>query len=69
MTCRLCPDFASNQTATKREADIDFIAGRLFFICQIAILHLCPSGHLCSVATFVSCLSLASVFAYLTYDV
>ena len=41
----------------KREADIDFIAGRLFcFIlsdCRIFIFL--SNGHLCSVATFVSC--------------
>ena len=47
VTCRLCPDFDSNQTATKREADIDFIAGRLFAFVRLQFF-ICVQVDICA---------------------
>ena len=43
-TCRLCPDFASNQTAKKgKRASHHLCCACYHFICRIEILHLCSS--------------------------
>ena len=43
-TCRLCPDFASNQTAKKgKRASHHLSCACYHFICRIEILHLCSS--------------------------
>ena len=63
VTCRLCPDFASNRTATKKRGWHRFHCWTfVFHFVRLQNFHLCPNGHLCSVATSVSCFSLASVF-------